>query len=77
MKNIEITIDDQKIKEFFETRISRQDLALYVRRAIYIMSKNAIENEDYSVNKDWLEKGFYWLNDFAETIDPYLEKEIN
>jgi hypothetical protein len=74
MKSIVITTDDQKLMEFFNSMVNRKDMALYIRRSVYVMSKLALSNNDDNFRKEWIDDGFYYLNELAETLDPYLEK---
>ncbi len=68
---------NEKLAEFFKKQISHTDMALYIRRINYILSLTAIRyDENHNVlNKEWLDDGFYWLNEFAETLDPCLSIE--
>ncbi len=74
MKDIVITTEDQKIMEFFKKTVDKESMALYIRRSVYVMSKLALSHNDDDFNKAWLDDGFFYLNELAETLDPYLEK---
>ncbi|GEM55198.1 hypothetical protein B0A58_01520 [Flavobacterium branchiophilum NBRC 15030 = ATCC 35035] len=81
MKNILITTEDQKLMEFFNSTIPKEIMAKHIRRAVYIMSKVAIDKNYEEEGKiyvlpEWIKDGFYWLNEFAEILDPYLDKEL-
>ncbi len=73
MKAIEITIEDQKLMQFFKETVDRKNMALYIRRSVYVMSKLALSNNEDNFRKEWIDDGFYYLNELAETLDPYLE----
>jgi hypothetical protein len=68
---------NQKLNDFFTTEIEKEKMALYIRRLLFTVSKQNLENNEDGLYKNWISDGYYWLNEFAETIDPYLEKGIN
>jgi hypothetical protein len=76
MENIVITTEDQKLMNFFNNMICRKDMALYIRRSMYVMSKMALSSTEDTFRKEWIDDGFYYLNELAETLDPYLNKEL-
>lgn len=62
-----------KTQEYFSKVIDPEAFALYMRRLLYVTNILHLrdENNDY---KEWIEDGYFYLNDFIETIDPQLEK---
>jgi hypothetical protein len=74
MENIIFTTEDQKLMNFFNSIVDRKDMALYIRRSVYVMSKLALSSSEDLFKKEWIDDGFYYLNELAETLDPYLEK---
>jgi hypothetical protein len=60
---------------FFTKQIEKETMALYIRRLLFAVSKQTLEtNCDDGFRKNYISDGYYWLNEFAELIDPYLEK---
>jgi hypothetical protein len=78
MSNIVITENDLKIIKFFKSEIRKEAFAKHLRRMLHINTKMMLEGDsDYVLSyKDWVNEGQFWLNEFAEFIDPYLDKEI-
>lgn len=66
---------NEKLIEFFNKEISPEDMAKNIRRLNYILGLTVIRNnpEQNPIDKDWLENGFYWINELAEILNPYLE----
>ena len=65
---------NEKLIEFFEKGISPDEMAKNIRRLNYSLSLTVIRNDDNNnpLDKDWLDGGFFWLNELAEILDPYL-----
>ena len=65
---------NEKLIEFFEKGISPDEMAKNIRRLNYSLSLTVIRNDENNnpLDKDWLDGGFYWLNELAEILDPYL-----
>lgn len=66
---------NERLNKFLITEIKKEDLALYIRRVLFVISQNTLETQDSGLYTDWLSKGHFWLNELAECLDPYLEKE--
>lgn len=68
---------NEKIKEYFETQIGLKEFAQQIRRSNYILSIVMMQPDaDQNVIKShWVNDCFYHLNEFAELLDPILEKE--
>lgn len=66
---------EQKIINFFKKEIEKETLALYIRRLLFVISKNALESQESGLYFEWLSKSHFWLNELAECLDPYLDKE--
>ncbi|MEO8255174.1 MAG: hypothetical protein ABI554_12400 [Flavobacterium sp.] len=64
---------NEKIINFFDKTIGTKDFAKFIRRTNYILSLTAIRDNDNLIDKDWLDNSYYWLNEFAEVLDPYLD----
>ena len=68
---------NEKLIEFFDKVIDPVDMAKNIRRINYILSLTAIRIDDNTncLNEKWLDNGFYWINELAEILDPYLNIE--
>lgn len=67
----------EKIENYFETEINFKDFAQQIRRANYILSTVMMQPDaDQNITKShWINDCFYHLNEFAELLEPILEKE--
>ena len=65
---------NERLIDFFEKTIDPDAMARAIRRINYILSLTVIrENENTNpINKDWLDDGFYFLNELAEILAPNL-----
>ncbi len=65
------------VLQFFEDTIEPEMLALHIRRTLFMLNKLAIKEDNKSdiPNDRWLIDCAHYLNEFAETIDPYLNKD--
>jgi hypothetical protein len=70
--------EEKRLIDFFNTAIDLNTLAKAIRRLNYIIALSIIRDDEkgtiYSERYN-LDQGFYWLNEFAEVLDPYLEVE--
>lgn len=66
-----------RLTNFFVNSIEPRDMAKYIRRVNLILAQTVIyENKTRNqVNKESLDSGFYYLNQLAEALDPYLDVE--
>ena len=65
-----------RLTEFFTNSIDPQSMAKTIRQVNYFLALTAMrENEPLPSEKENLENGFYWLNQLAETLNPYLDVE--
>ena len=65
---------NEKLIEFFEKTIDPEAMAKSIRRINYILALTAIRYDENQncIDKTWLDDGFYWLNELAETLDPCM-----
>lgn len=67
---------ESRIADFFNTTVDPVSLAKEIRRINHLIALSLIRDcetlQSETVN---LEKGFYWLNEFAEILNPYLDVE--
>lgn len=67
---------EQMLIDFFNTIISAKDLAKTIRRLNYIVALGVLrKDETLKLELEKISDGFYWLNEFAEILDPYFEVE--
>ncbi len=65
-----------RLTEFFTNSIDPQSMAKTIRQVNYFLALTAMrESEPLPSEKENLENGFYWLNQLAETLNPYLDVE--
>ena len=67
----------EKLIEFLDKTIYPETIAKYIRRMHYVLALSVIREDENKnpLNKDWLDDSFFWLNELAEILDPYLETE--
>ncbi len=62
-----------RLTEFFNNSIDFKSMAKTIRQVNFLIALNAIREDGFmkteTVN---IEEGFYWLNELAEILDPYL-----
>ncbi|MFH6942947.1 hypothetical protein [Flavobacterium sp. FlaQc-50] len=62
---------ETRLIDFFNNTIDRKDMAKVLRQVNYILALGVIKEEGATD----LEDNFYWLNELAEVLNPYLDKE--
>jgi len=62
-----------KIDNFFKKDIDKKEFAKQLRLLEYIAKNLFLQQND--LYKDKFLNATFWINHFAETIDPYFEKE--
>ena len=65
---------NEKLIEFFEKTIDPEAMARYIRRINYILALTVIRMDENKnpINPEWLDDGFYFLNELAEILEPNL-----
>ena len=65
-----------RLADFFNKSIDSKSMAKTIRQINYLLALNTMRVEGFlkpeTIN---LEDSFYWLNELAETLDPYLDAE--
>lgn len=65
-----------RLADFFNKTVDPQSLAKAIRQINYLIGLSIIRDcetlQSETVN---LEKGYYWLNELAEILNPYFEVE--
>ncbi len=64
-----------KIQEFFDKEIDPKSFAKYIRRVNHALLTLAIDDKDDQF-RPWISDGYFWLNHFAEMVDPVLEDKV-
>ncbi|RKR09845.1 hypothetical protein C8C83_1498 [Flavobacterium sp. 90] len=63
-----------RLIDFFNKTVDAKDLAKTIRRLNYLIALGVMrKDETLKLEIVKIEEGFYWLNEFAEILDPYLE----
>jgi hypothetical protein len=67
---------ETQLIDFFNTIIEPNNFAKAIRQLNYLIALSIIREDEtgtmYSQREN-LEKGFYWLNELAEILNPYLD----
>lgn len=65
-----------KAHEFFKNTIDPQEMAKSLRQVNYVLALGPLrQHETLQNEKINLENNFYWLNELAEILHPYLDAE--
>lgn len=65
-----------RLADFFNNSIDPQLMAKTIRQVNYMLALSLMrECETLETEKTNLENGFYWLNELAEILNPYLDVE--
>jgi hypothetical protein len=69
-----IAYSNERLIEFFDKQISPETMAKYIRRINYILTLTVIRSSETTnpMNLEWLDDGFYHLNELAEILEPNL-----
>jgi hypothetical protein len=66
--------DPKKLTEFFNDTIDPETLAKMIRHLNHVIALTLMrKNETLECHTKELEDGFYWLNELAEILNPYLD----
>ena len=65
-----------RLTDFFSNSIDPELMAKTIRKLNYILALSIMRDcETLETEKTNLEQGFYWLNELAEILNPYLDIE--
>ncbi|MBF4518665.1 hypothetical protein IRZ71_20105 [Flavobacterium sp. ANB] len=65
-----------RLTDFFNKTVDPKIMAKTIRQLNYLVALSVMrENETFKLEMINLENGFYWLNQLAEILNPYLEVE--
>lgn len=67
---------ETRLLNFFNNTIDPKSMAKALRQVNYVMALGIIrEDETLQQEVTRLENSFYWLNELAEILNPYLDVE--
>ncbi|WP_264538054.1 hypothetical protein [Flavobacterium sp. N1736] len=67
---------ENRLMNFFNNTIEPQEMAKAIRQLNYILALGVMrEDKTLQFQLMNLENSFYWLNELAEVLNPYLEME--
>lgn len=67
---------ETRLMNFFNETIEPETMAKTLRQVNYILALGVMREHETLQNEITnLENGFYWLNELAEILNPYLDKE--
>ncbi|WP_291284869.1 hypothetical protein [Flavobacterium sp.] len=63
-----------RLTDFFSNSIDPATMAKTIRQVNYVLALSVMqEHEPLQSEKTNLQNGFYWLNQLAENLNPYLD----
>ena len=67
---------EKNLIDFFNKSVDPKAMAKLIRQLNYIIALGVMREHETLQNEIAnLENGFYWLNELAEILNPYLDKE--
>ncbi|WP_264535957.1 hypothetical protein [Flavobacterium sp. N1736] len=67
---------EARIIDFFNKSVDPESLAKTIRKLNYVLALSTLQEcQTLQINKTSVEDGFYWLNQLAEILNPYLDVE--
>ncbi|OXG09475.1 hypothetical protein BC749_101943 [Flavobacterium araucananum] len=67
---------ETRLMNFFTQTIAPERMAKALRQVNFVLALSLVrENETLQEEIIKLENSFYWLNELAETLNPYLDVE--
>ncbi|MCV9933342.1 hypothetical protein OIU80_13710 [Flavobacterium sp. LS1R47] len=67
---------EARLRDFFNKTIDPKAMAKEIRQVNYLLALGVMrEHKTLKHDVTSLEKSFYWLNQLAEILNPYLENE--
>jgi hypothetical protein len=64
-----------RLMNFFSNTIDPKGMAKVIRQANYLLALGAMREQTFQNETINLENSFYWLNELAEILNPYLDVE--
>jgi hypothetical protein len=62
-----------RLMNFFNDRIDPQSMAKALRQVNFTLALNVMNEQENIQQETKLRDSFYWLNELAETLNPYLD----
>ncbi|MET3026746.1 hypothetical protein ABXT06_08730 [Flavobacterium sp. UW10123] len=62
-----------RLMNFFNDRIDAQSMAKALRQVNFTLALNVMSEQENIQQETKLRDSFYWLNELAETLNPYLD----
>ena len=66
---------NERLNEFLKSTIEPASLAKKLRRANYILAITNLTDKENSIDMDWANDSYFWINELAEILDPNLDIE--
>lgn len=67
---------ETRLINFFKDTIEPNDMAKAIRQLNYVLALGVLRQHETLQNEiGYLENSFYWLNELAEILNPYLDVE--
>ncbi|MBP1225536.1 hypothetical protein [Flavobacterium sp. 1355] len=67
---------ETRLINFFNHTVAPEGIAKAIRQVNYLLALEVMrKNETFQTEINTLENSFYWLNELAEILNPYLRKE--
>lgn len=64
-----------EIQEFFNKEIEPKSFAKHIRRLNHALLMYAMQDNENQY-RDWINEGYFWLNSFAEMVEPVIEDKV-
>lgn len=65
-----------RLNEFFNQATDPKSFAKAIRRVNYLLAMSLMrECETLQIDMKSVEEGYFWLNELAEILNPYLDAE--
>ncbi|MCD0467075.1 hypothetical protein [Flavobacterium sp. ENC] len=64
---------EARLIDFFHHTIAPKDMAKVIRQVNYTLALGVMREKE--TRQNGIENNFYWLNELAEILNPYLEAE--
>ncbi|MBS7254128.1 hypothetical protein [Flavobacterium branchiicola] len=64
-----------RLMNFFNDRIDPQSMAKALRQVNFTLALEVMNDKENVLQEAKLKDNFYWLNELAETLNPYLDLE--
>lgn len=67
---------EKRLTDFFNKTIEPEGMAKAIRQVNYILALGILRKDETLKNQiEEVENSFYWLNELAEVLNPYLSVE--